>query len=249
MLFFFLIFTRYILLGILAFIILLNVLIAVVVDTYGAVKQEDSQAVFWTSRLEFATEVVVLKRGFKSACYEPLNCSYWNTCLENWWNRFNTIFDDKRPDYKSGGRENITCGQLPICGCRAGSEDSDIEFIPCLPFLGIFFLRLFALIILAIWVVIGAISAGLLWPPQVRKWLWGSLEEEYTHKKTIQEIKRNVTLEDEESTLEVKLDSILENFEKRIATLQRKFETTVQEKNDEISGKINQILDLLKNKD
>jgi hypothetical protein len=44
---------------------LLNVLIAVVVDTYGAVKNEDSEEVFWTSRLEFVTEVVVLKRVLK----------------------------------------------------------------------------------------------------------------------------------------------------------------------------------------
>jgi hypothetical protein len=97
------------LLGILAFIILLNVLIAVVVDTYGAVKEEDSEAVFWASRLEFATEVVVLKRGFKSACCEPPKRCRWNTCLENWWKWFKTIFDDKRPDYRERG-------QLPIRG-------------------------------------------------------------------------------------------------------------------------------------
>jgi hypothetical protein len=44
--------------------VLLNVLIVVVVDTYGAVKNDDSEKEFWTSRLEFVTEVVVLQRIF-----------------------------------------------------------------------------------------------------------------------------------------------------------------------------------------
>jgi hypothetical protein len=40
-------------------------LIAVVGDTYGAVKDEESEEEFWTCWLEFVTEVVVLKRTLK----------------------------------------------------------------------------------------------------------------------------------------------------------------------------------------
>jgi hypothetical protein len=36
-----------------------------VVDTCGVVKDEDSEAVFWTSRLEFASVVVLLKSAMK----------------------------------------------------------------------------------------------------------------------------------------------------------------------------------------
>jgi len=46
-------------LGITAVIVLLNVLIAVVVDAYSNVKNKSSEEVFWSSRLEFATEVVL----------------------------------------------------------------------------------------------------------------------------------------------------------------------------------------------
>jgi hypothetical protein len=109
-----------------------------------------------------------------------------------------------------------------------------------------------ALIILAIWVVIGAIFAGLLWPPQVREWLWGSEKNEESQKKTIQEIKRILTFKDKESTLEVKLDSIQENFETKESTLEVKLDS-IQENFEKriatLSGEINQILDLLKNKD
>jgi len=100
--------------------------------------------------------------------------------------------------------------------------------------------------------VIGAIFAGLLWPPQVREWLWGSEKNEESQKKTIQEIKRILTFKDKESTLEVKLDSIQENFETKESTLEVKLDS-IQENFEKriatLSGEINQILDLLKNKD
>jgi hypothetical protein len=68
--------------------------------------------------------------------------------------------------------------------------------------------RFFTLLFLVIWVVLGAISAGLLWPPQVRKWLWESSKEDVSQKKTIQDIKSILTFEEKESLLEKKFYSI-----------------------------------------
>ena len=51
---------RCILLGIVGVIVYLNVLIAIVVDTYGTVKGSGRVIVFWFSWFEFVAEVEVL---------------------------------------------------------------------------------------------------------------------------------------------------------------------------------------------
>jgi hypothetical protein len=94
--------------------------------------------------------------------------------------------------------------------------------------------RFFALLLLVIWVVIGAISAGLLWPPQVRKWIWESSKEEDSQKKTIQEIKNIVAFKDKESELEARLDSMV-----------AKIKEDIKSKNDQIIQEMN----ILKEKD
>ena len=48
-------------------IVLFNVLVAIVVDAYGAVKQTDSEEVFWSNRLTFVAEVEVLSSWFEKA--------------------------------------------------------------------------------------------------------------------------------------------------------------------------------------
>jgi len=54
-------------LGVAVVIVLFNVLVAIVVDAYSAVKQTDSEEVFWSNRLAFVTEVEVLSSWFKKA--------------------------------------------------------------------------------------------------------------------------------------------------------------------------------------
>jgi hypothetical protein len=76
-----------------------------------------------------------------------------------------------------------------------------------------------------IWVVLGAIFAGLFWPPQVRKWIWESSKEEVSQKKTIQEIKNIIAFKDKESKLEARLNSMVRKIE------------YIQSKNDQIMSK------------
>jgi molybdopterin-biosynthesis enzyme MoeA-like protein len=67
-----------------------------------------------------------------------------------------------------------------------------------------------------IWVVLGFFSAGLLWPPQGRKWIWNSSKEEVSLKKTIQEIKNIVAFEGKKSKLEDRLNSMVEQIKQDI---------------------------------
>ena len=79
---------------------MLNVLIAVVVDSYGAVKDEDSEEVFWSSRLEFATEVVVIFER-----HMPKNNDTCCGCCSNIWDFFMSAFQDKRSRKLEGSKE------------------------------------------------------------------------------------------------------------------------------------------------
>jgi hypothetical protein len=233
-------FARYILLGILAFVILLNVLIAVVVETYGAVRVDKSEVVYWTSRLEFAFEMGILRLaliGILSRfpkCLWPIRKA---TVTEGFfyckWKSLTEVFDDER------------------------SEDNDGEFIPKKNiFLWFLLLRVFAMLLLVIWFMLGAVSAGLLWPSQVRQWLWESSEEKDSQKKTIQEIKRVVTSKDNELTLEVKLNSKMSEINdvkqtsqeiERIKDTLNLMRSEIRDVQQEMSEKTNQILELLKN--
>jgi hypothetical protein len=66
--FLFCVYTRYILFGIIVIIVLLNVLIAIVVDTYGTIRDDKTEEVFWSSRLHFVAEVEVMKNLLKNHC-------------------------------------------------------------------------------------------------------------------------------------------------------------------------------------
>jgi len=104
--------------------------------------------------------------------------------------------------------------------------------------------------------MLGAVSAGLLWPSQVRQWLWESSEEKDSQKKTIQEIKRVVTSKDNELTLEVKLNSKMSEINdvkqtsqeiERIKDTLNLMKSEIRDVQQEMSEKTYQILELLKN--
>jgi hypothetical protein len=80
---------RYFWLGITAVIVLLNVLIAVVVDAYSNIRNKSSEEVFWSSRLEFATEVVL-------TC--NLISQLQSVKFENAWTSISNFYKDTRTE-------------------------------------------------------------------------------------------------------------------------------------------------------
>lgn len=190
--------TRYIILGIGVIIILLNILIAIVVDTYGSVKEEDAEEVFWKSRLEFVTEVVVILKCCKTANTDSEQTA--NDFGQLLWASMAKVFKDKRNelyDRKKGREFSSSCPQWIT-------------------------LRLFVFILLLMWVMLGAATFGLLWPSQVREWLWSSTKDEDSQKKSIQELKRIMTFKEKESTLESFIKSTVVEIKKEIEKVDEK---------------------------
>ncbi len=191
------------------------------VDTYGAVKNEDSEQVFWTSQLEFATEVVViferhLTTNNNSCCGccsdtgEQLTTHSVAQPATNDNERPNdTTITDDFPAATTAGQptQNVDAQPATITNGQPVANANEQPLVMYENFMFscweaatwvfrdkrdiyqnnhgerfsssvLLFLRFFALLPIVIWVMLGAITAGLLWPPQVRKGLWGSSKDD-----------------------------------------------------------------------
>jgi hypothetical protein len=130
-------------------ILLANVLIAIVTDSYKIIQYERATIVFWTNRLDFVAEMDAIANGpwkkpLKSCCGMGKDdqgvASEGSTFGKELWKRLMDLFDDD-------------------------IEESYMwaEFFAYLS------LRVFtAVFIIPFWIFLGFISAGYLWPPQVR---------------------------------------------------------------------------------
>lgn len=85
---------------------------------------------------------------------------------------------------------------------------------PCLQYVVYIALRFFVILFSIPWIFLGAITAGLLWPSDVRKWLWDrhSTKDDESMKNSIQHIKSILAFEEKGSLLESKLNSISEEM-------------------------------------
>jgi hypothetical protein len=290
---------RYILLGIIAVIVLLNVLIAVVVDSYGNVKNKASEEVFWSSRLEFATEVEVTSNlitqlqsgtfakawtsilkvyedkrnddekangsiaGSKFMCYLILRLIFipviviWFTggaftfgllwpprlrergleildsILYASWTSVARVFEDKR----SHNEKRVPFGSKSL-----------YYLIP----------RVTCALIIIIWLIIGALLCGFIWPPQVRKMFWDSccppkrLTDEDLWKESIQDIKRIVKDQETAKMSEMKFKHIVTEMKAELAKVMEKSDKVaeiINNNSNQMTEMMKQITQLLKEKE
>jgi hypothetical protein len=134
-------------------ILLANVLIAIVTDSYGVIKNERAAIVFWSNRLDFVAEMDAVSNGpwkKKVKCFfpffgeeqgvedVPFGTDIWKQLME--------LFEEET---------------------MMGVETFSPEWM-CYTLLRIATI----FIIIPLWVLLGTFSAGWLWPPQVRAYLF-----------------------------------------------------------------------------
>ncbi len=160
-------------------------------------------------------------------------CCAWSSDI---WKLLISAFQDKRSESEKESKKEFSCFMILW-----------------------FFVRVFAFIFLLLWVVLGAITAGLLWPPQVRKWLWESFKDDDSQKRDIQEIRRIVTLKEKNLPLESKLNSIIlqikndiksknDQMMKEMNDNKSKNEQMIREMNDKVDAILGFIQQLSKEK-
>jgi hypothetical protein len=129
-------------------ILLANVLIAIVTDSYKVIQYERAAIVFWTNRLDFVAEMDAIANGpwkkpLKSCCGMGKDdkgvASEGSTFGKELWKRLMDLFDDDiEESYMSA------------------------EYFADLS------LRVFTAAFIFFWILLGISSLGYLWPPQVR---------------------------------------------------------------------------------
>mmetsp|Transcript_34632 Transcript_34632/g.45899 ORF Transcript_34632/g.45899 Transcript_34632/m.45899 type:complete len:939 (+) Transcript_34632:125-2941(+) len=143
-------------------ILLTNVLIAIVTESYNHIKASKAQQVFWYNRFAFICEVDAIAEVLpKHKCFERF--MDWSHRTWRIWN-----------DFRNEEIEYVTDSTLSI--------DSFLS--------GILFLVTYFLVFL--WLIAGLVSLGLLWPPQVRKFIFGYNFEEMTTARVMKHAENNM---------------------------------------------------------
>eukprot|EP00536_Pseudo-nitzschia_multiseries_P005140 jgi/Psemu1/238255/estExt_Genewise1.C_930096 len=175
-------------------ILLANVLIAIVTDSYKVIRDKRAAIVFWTNRLDFIAQMDAIasipwrsrfrrllglqeknnenenenEKGANVAVVVPFGKELWNDIVE--------LFD-----------HNVS------------AEDGvfSLDFVLCT------ILRAAAIVLVPLWILAGAVVVGLLWPPQIREKLFVSAvtthsseseKEENLRKTQIEELKREIAV-------------------------------------------------------
>jgi len=131
-------------------ILLANVLIAIVTDSYGVIKNERAAIVFWSNRLDFVAEMDVISNG-------P-----WKKRLRRTFPFLVSDLDD--------GMEYIPFGREIW---KKLMELYDNELVDLKPFSFEFFFysvvrAVVAFVIIPFWLIVGIFTVGWMWPPQIR---------------------------------------------------------------------------------
>jgi hypothetical protein len=163
----------YILFGFVVVILLSNVLIAIVTDSYEFVQNDRAAIVFWSNRLDFISEMdgiasVVRRRVF--GIRGDHSSGLHSRSMQEHANGTNYLGNGLYPDSK---REWFREAWKSIIGLFEENPYDEADLRPGnIEFWVTVFYKALALFIIPLWLLIGFVSVGILWPPQVREWLF-----------------------------------------------------------------------------
>ena len=149
-------------------IVLANVLIAIVTDSYSVIQNERAALVFWSNRLDFVAEMDVISNNFARLGGGGGAVVTEDSVMGELWKKFMYLFDD----------------------------DIDEHGVMSVEFIVYIVLRVFAAcVIIPLWLIIGFLTFGMLWPPQVREKLLtsqlvGPTEKESAERTRMEQVSR-----------------------------------------------------------
>jgi len=173
----------YIFYGFFIVILLSNVLIAIVTDSYEIVQNDRAAIVFWSNRLDFVAEM----DGIASVVRKRIFC--WERNGKNKHIAPDVTQEDDDQSYDSEPTSNTVYGNMD------GSEEWFREkwnSIMCLFEQDVYGVaaedirpidnwidllkKSLAIIVIPPWLILGFVTVGILWPPQVREWLFVQMD-------------------------------------------------------------------------
>jgi hypothetical protein len=150
----------------LVIILLSNVLIAIVTDSYEIVQNDRAAIVFWSNRLDFVAEMDAISYGIRNrlGILEPRSGGTGQ-------GRDGPPGSNKR---HSSSKRIFADAWRNLVQLFDQHLYDDIDFHPSnVDFWCFFLFRALAIVfIIPLWIGAGIVTAGWLWPPQIREWLF-----------------------------------------------------------------------------
>jgi len=138
-------------------ILLSNVLIAIVTDSHSVVKNERAEVVFWSNRLDFVAEMDT---------FEAMRKRVVSCVLRNDYSEQSQAQGLKRQTLSDLFREYWS-------HLFAFLREKHSDHISLLEYYLFLFLRIIIVVFaIPLWFALGLCTAGSLWPPQIREWLF-----------------------------------------------------------------------------
>lgn len=130
-------------------ILLANVLIAIVTDSYKVIQDQRAAIVFWTNRLDFVAEMDAIlngpwQKGIRRMLGMNVNDSLKETEItfgKEFWKRLMDLFE-------------------------ADVDDSAFSLESICHTLMLVFVTI---VVIPLWLILGLLTFGILWPPQIRE--------------------------------------------------------------------------------
>ena len=174
-------------------ILLRNVLIAIVVDSYRVIQDQRAAIVFWTNRLDFIAEMDAIANGpWKSRLKQSLGM----------------LHDDSVK-----AREEVTFGKEFWKRLMDLFEDDIDEGILSFEFFCYTLLRIAtAVFIIPSWILIGLVSMGWFWPPQIREAVFTSTVFKNTNSAEHEEVLRKTQVKILEQQVKILKGDLLQEL-------------------------------------
>jgi hypothetical protein len=151
-------------------ILLSNVLIAIVTDSYEIIQNDRAAIVFWSNRLDFVAEMDAITYGINTRL---------GYCRRNQKGAPGTVTEVQQegpngpglsPEGSSGSKQPFREAWKSVMFLFDANLYEEIDW---LEFFVYMLFRFFAVVfVIPLWLALGLITAGWLWPPQVREFLF-----------------------------------------------------------------------------
>ncbi|CAJ1945584.1 unnamed protein product [Cylindrotheca closterium] len=137
-------------------ILLANVLIAIVTDSYKVIQDERAAIVFWTNRLDFIAQMDAVANG-------------------PWKRKLRKMFGlSSRKKKREGGKKTVFGESTWERMTNLLFDDDQDLGILNIEFYCYFILKVLTVAFIPIWFLLGIVTFGILWPPQIRRFFFTS---------------------------------------------------------------------------
>jgi hypothetical protein len=211
-------------------VLLSNVLIAIVTDSYGVIKNERAAMVFWSNRLDFVAEMDAIKNIGKSVkrlfVKDDTVPGAPKQVQENPDGDPTIVAEDKESTDKfRNAWKSIMNLFDPNLYETYDVNPSSVEF-------WCYVLVRFAAVtfVIPVWLIVGLCTFGWLWPPQVREYLFQQKKAAVSRADMAEQVTAQISdLKDEINSLRVELKNEMKSDRKEFAYVKAEVEAVQAE--------------------